>query len=87
VLWQKVGREAASRFMVAFCAKAPGGVFDAEELFRRSRAKDRVQYQEIRKAAARLALIQTLDGNTRYTMHSLLRGFVCAHTGHPPSGR
>jgi hypothetical protein len=77
-LESRVGTEAAVRIMNVFCCRTPGELFTGEEFYRLSRLPDRDEFERAKAAACQLALVRALGGNTRFTVHSLLREFVCA---------
>ena len=74
----KVGQEAAIGLMNVFCARASGESFTRTELFELSQIGDLDLFQRTRAAARDLALVRGLEGNNRFTVHPLLREFVCS---------
>jgi hypothetical protein len=73
----RVGFDAATRIMNVFCSRVGGESFSADEFYRLSRLSDRQVFDRAKAAACQLALVRSLAGNTRFTVHSLLRQFVC----------
>jgi len=73
----RVGDQRAIKLMIVFCAKAGGESFSADEFHRLSGIANRERFDQALAAANQLALIRSLAGNTRFTVHSLLREFVC----------
>src|SRR5439155_15718479 len=82
-LESRVGTVAAVRIMNVFCCRAPGEFFTDAEFHRLSRLPDRDEFERAKAAACQLALVRALDGNTRFTVHALLREFVCAEAPDP----
>jgi NB-ARC domain/SEFIR domain len=76
-LESRVGGRRAEKLMNVFCAKVGGESFTADKFYRLSRIADRARFQEALEAASQLALVRSIAGNTRFTVHSLLREFVC----------
>ncbi|KPI28254.1 NB-ARC domain protein [Actinobacteria bacterium OV320] len=76
-LADRVGKQNAVRLLNVFCGFAPGGSVTAAEFHERSRIPDRAEFEQARSAACRLSLVQSLDANRRFTVHSLLREFIC----------
>ena len=77
VLRDKVGEDDAVRLLNVFCAFAPGGAVSVDEFRDRSRIEDEMRFEEAKSVACRLSLVQALDANRRFTVHSLLREFIC----------
>jgi hypothetical protein len=73
----KVGYEAATGLMNVFCGRASGESFTRAEFYELSLIKDWEVFERARIVARDLALIRALDGNSRFTVHPLLREFVC----------
>jgi hypothetical protein len=76
-LGARVGAEAVERLLSVFCAKAGGSSFAADELRTLSGIADAARFEETVAAACQLSLMRSLAGNTRFTVHSLLREFYC----------
>ena len=76
-LESRVGTDAAVNLMNVFCCKTPGESFSSEEFYMLSRLPDHAAFDQVKAAACQLALVRTLDGNTRFTVHPLLREFIC----------
>jgi pimeloyl-ACP methyl ester carboxylesterase len=77
-LGDRVGVSSATALMNAFCSRMPGDVVDGETLWQLSGIASREQFEQARGAAVNLALIRALNGNREFTVHSLLREFICA---------
>lgn len=73
----KVGYEAAAGLMNVFCCRASGESFTRDEFYELSLIADREVFEQARMVARDLALVRALDGNSRFTVHPLLREFVC----------
>lgn len=72
-----VGSErVAAQLMAVFCF--PGRSVTDDEFFRLCRIDDYDVFAEARAIACRLTLVQAMDGNTRFTVHPLLREHFCA---------
>jgi hypothetical protein len=76
-LESKVGTEGAVKIMNVFCSKVGGESFTSEEFYRLSRLPDKKTFEQAKAAACQLALVRSLAGNTQFTVHGLLREFVC----------
>ena len=76
-LASRVGQGEAGMTMNAFCVKVGGESLTADEFYRLSRLPDRKTFERAKAAACQLALVRSLAGNTRFTVHSLLHRFVC----------
>ncbi|MER5585157.1 NB-ARC domain-containing protein [Streptomyces asoensis] len=76
-LAERVGEQNAVRLLNVFCGFAPGGSVTVTEFHERSRIADRTEFEVARSVACRLSLVQSLDANRRFTVHSLLREFIC----------
>jgi hypothetical protein len=63
--------------MNVFCGRASGESFTRAEFYELSLIKDWEVFERARIVARDLALIRALDGNSRFTVHPLLREFVC----------
>jgi hypothetical protein len=74
----QVGTEAAVKLMNVFCSRAPGESFTVDEFYRLSRLTSREDFDRAKAVACQLALVRTLHNNTMFTVHSLLREFVCS---------
>jgi NB-ARC domain len=74
----KVGEAAATGLMNVFCCRAPGESFTRDEFYELSLIDDREVFERARIVARDLALVRALDGNSRFTVHPLLREFVCS---------
>jgi hypothetical protein len=72
-----VGKEDAAKLLNVFCSKVSGEAFDYNELYRRSRINEKVRFEQVRQFACNLSLVRSLDGNRRFTIHSLLREYIC----------
>lgn len=72
-----VGGDAAIGLMNVFCGSPAGESFTAADLFELSLIGDQEIFDRARKAARSLALIRGVDGNRRFTVHPLLREYVC----------
>jgi hypothetical protein len=75
-----VGEDAAVRIMNVFCTKMGGEFFTSEEFYRQFRREGGLSvetFERAKAAACQLALVRSFAGNTRFTVHSLLREFVC----------
>jgi hypothetical protein len=83
-LAEHVGMENAAQLMSVFCAKAPGSAFTREELFELSEIGDGNAFDRAVAAACRLTLVRSFAGNTRFTVHSLLREFYCSDVDRRP---
>lgn len=77
VLEELVGEEPADDLMNVFCSKISGEVFDYEEFYRRSMIRDRDKFDQVSRTACDLALVRALDQHKLFTMHSLLREYIC----------
>jgi hypothetical protein len=73
----KVGYEAAAGLINVFCSRVSGESFSREEFYELSLIEDRETFERARIVARDLALVRALDGNSRFTVHPLLREFVC----------
>jgi hypothetical protein len=60
-----------------FCGRPSGESFIATDFFEVSLIGDREVFDRARVAAHSLALIRGVDGNRRFTVHPLLREYVC----------
>ncbi|GAA3251153.1 hypothetical protein GCM10017691_63700 [Pseudonocardia petroleophila] len=72
-----VGDDNAIGLMNSFCARPDGESLNLEDFFELSLIADRAQFERARTTAHKLALIRGVDGNRRFTIHPLLRDFVC----------
>lgn len=72
-----VGESATIGLMNVFCGRPSGESFDDRDFFELSMISDRAVFERARRAANRLALVRGLDGNKRFTVHPLLREYVC----------
>lgn len=81
----KVGQKAAISLMNVFCARASSESFTRAELHELSQIGDPGLFNRARAAARDLALIRGLEGNNRFTVHPLLREFVCNSDDQQPS--
>jgi hypothetical protein len=70
-------RHDAMRLMAVFCFVPAGRSVTDREFFEQSRIADREQFLRAREIACRLTLVRALEGNTRFTVHSLLREHFC----------
>jgi hypothetical protein len=77
VLAERVGEEATANLMSVFCYRPAGSSFTSEEFFLLSGIEDREVFHQARAMACKLALVRSLAGNTKFTVHSLLREFYC----------
>jgi hypothetical protein len=64
--------------MSVFCFRPAGSSISSEEFWRLSKISDEERFLEARALACKLSLVKSLAGNTRFTVHSLLREFYCA---------
>jgi hypothetical protein len=79
LLASRVGNaDLVAGLMSVFCLRPAGSSISSDEFFRLSRIADRGGFEEARAMACSLALVKSLNGNTRFTVHSLLREFYCA---------
>ncbi|WBC16693.1 ATP-binding protein [Micromonospora sp. WMMA1998] len=69
----------AIRLMGVFCFVPAGRSVTDQEFFAQSRIADREQFLRVRELACRLTLVRALEGNTRFTVHSLLREHFCGN--------
>jgi pimeloyl-ACP methyl ester carboxylesterase len=76
-LQQRVGEKTASDLMNVFCSRSVGQAVELEEFYLGSGIASRDEFDEAKAAAARLALITPSRGNTLFSVHSLLREFMC----------
>jgi len=79
-----VGAATAARIMNVSCTKTGGESFTSDEFYRRFRRDGDLSvetFERAKAAACQLALIRSFAGNTRFTVHSLLREFVCSPVG------
>lgn len=76
-LASRIGDEDTERLMSVFCAKPGGSSFTAEELRTLSGIPGRDELEGAIAAACQLSLMRSHAGNTRFTVHSLLRQFYC----------
>jgi len=76
-LASRIGEEATERLMSVFCAKAGGSSFTSGELRALSGLGDQDELERAIAAACQLSLMRSHAGNTRFTVHSLLRQFYC----------
>jgi nucleoside phosphorylase len=76
-----VGIGPATGLMNAFCGSPSGESFTATDFFELSLIDDVQVFDRARKVARRLALIRGVDGNRRFTVHPLLREYLCISTG------
>ncbi|TMR90790.1 alpha/beta fold hydrolase [Nonomuraea basaltis] len=76
-LQRRVGEANAARLMNVFCGLPSGETIDVDEFHVLSGISSREGFDEAKAAASRLALIISSRGNTRFSVHSLLRAFVC----------
>ena len=74
---QGVGADTAVGLMNVFCGRPSGESFTATDFFELSLIGDREVFDRARVAAHSLALIRGVDGNRRFTVHPLLREYVC----------
>lgn len=74
----KIGAVASVKIMNVFCSRTPGDYFSADEFYQLSRITDRDTFDLAKAAAGQLALVRSFDGNTKFTIHGLLREFICA---------
>lgn len=72
-----VGVDAAADLMNVFCGRPSGESFTMTDFFELSLISDRKVFDCARAAARSLALIRGIDGNRRFTVHPLLREYVC----------
>lgn len=77
-LQARVGSAAAVRLMNVFCYRVSGEAFERDDFHRLSRIVDRREFDTALAAACNLSLIRTFDGNRQFTVHALLREFLCA---------
>jgi hypothetical protein len=63
--------------MSVFCFRPAGSSLSSEEFWRLSGIEDKERFNRARAVACKLALVRSLAGNTRFTVHSLLREFYC----------
>ncbi|WP_117212089.1 ATP-binding protein [Allorhizocola rhizosphaerae] len=73
----RVGQDTAELLMSVYCTKKPSSSFTVEELRAASRIEDPARFEDAVAAACNLSLMQSLAGNTRFTVHSLLRQYYC----------
>ena len=73
----KVGTATSVKIMNVFCGRTAGDYFTADEFYHLSRIPDRETFDLAKAAASQLALVRAFDGNTKFTIHSLLREFIC----------
>lgn len=78
VLAGRVGEETTAMLMSVFCFRPAGSSFTSDEFFRLSGITERELFNRARATACKLALVRSLAGNSRFTVHSLLREFYCA---------
>lgn len=78
VLADRVGQDAAAGLMSVFCLRPPGNSFGSDEFHLLSGIDDRGVFEQTRAMACKLSLVRSLAGNSRFTVHSLLREFYCA---------
>ncbi|HZO69175.1 MAG TPA: NB-ARC domain-containing protein [Kribbellaceae bacterium] len=67
--------------MSVFCFRPAGTSITAGEFFQLSEIADYDAFLRVRAMACNLALVKSLSGNTRFTVHSLLREFYCSQSG------
>ena len=72
-----VGTGAAVGLMNVFCGRPSGESFTMTDFFELSLIGDQKTFDRARAAAHSLALIRGIDGNRRFTVHPLLRGYIC----------
>jgi hypothetical protein len=75
----KVGYESATGLMNVFCGRASGESFTRDEFYELSLIEDWEVFERARIVARDLALVRALEGNSRFTVHPLLREFVCGN--------
>jgi len=76
-LQKQVGKEFAVKILNVFCSKVPGESVDYDEFYQRSRIDDKDTFEQARQIACNLSIIRAIDGNRRFTIHSLLREYIC----------
>lgn len=76
-LASRTGEEVTERLMSVFCAKPGGSSFTASELRTLSGIAEEAELEGAVAAACQLSLMRSHAGNTRFTVHSLLRQFYC----------
>jgi hypothetical protein len=75
-LASRIGPDSTEGIMNVFCVKVGGESFTSKEFFSLSGlSKD--AFEQAKAAACQLALVRSLAGNTVFTVHGLLREFVC----------
>jgi hypothetical protein len=67
--------------MSVFCFRPAGSSISSEEFWRLSGIEDQERFNQARAMACKLTLVRSLAGNTRFTVHSLLREFYCSQRG------
>ncbi|WP_433077847.1 hypothetical protein ACQP1P_35665 [Dactylosporangium sp. CA-052675] len=86
-LAEGVGSEkVAARLMAVFCFVPAGRAVADGEFYAQSRIEDRELFLRAREIACRLTLVRALDGNKRFTVHSLLREHFCSGPGRRAAG-
>jgi hypothetical protein len=79
VLAERLGdMDLVAGMMSVFCLRPAGASVGSDEFFQLSGIADRERFHQARAMACKLALVKSLDGNTRFSVHSLLREFYCA---------
>lgn len=82
VLAKRLGdADLVAGLMSVFCFRPAGSSISSEEFRRLSGIEDEERFNQARAMACKLALVRSLSGNTRFTVHSLLREFYCAQRG------
>lgn len=81
-LAEEVGsKKVAARLMAVFCFVPAGRAVADSEFYLQSKIEDHQLFLRAREIACRLALVRALDGNKRFTVHSLLREHFCSGAG------
>lgn len=75
-LYRKYDRD-AHKLMLSFCAIAPGENYKREDLREAAQIDDTLVFNELLKEACGLNLIRALNINQYFTVHSLLRVYIC----------
>lgn len=76
-LYDRVGRPQGVSLLNAFCGVSAGATLASEEFYRRSGLANREEFDNAKAAAGRLALLTTSHGNARFSVHPVLRAFIC----------
>lgn len=77
VLADRVGLDSTAKLMSVFCSRPAGASFTSEAFFQHSGIPSRELFHQARALACGLSLVRSMAGNTRFTVHSLLREFYC----------